>query len=136
MKILVFVISTVGLGLLCSLPGVLAGKYLAKKGLAKDQSIWVVTGEVFAMFLARLMLPSVPLAYIVTLAFVLSPIGVYRHDLWTTFRRGKRWWSKDNSEEIQPMFNLPISIVLSIIIGCIILFLVFGALSLTAHLLY
>ncbi len=125
MDAFVFVITTLVLGALCSIPGILLGRVLAAKGIATDQSVLVVISSIIGLFLSRLILPNVPVGYIAAFFIILIPIGVYRHDLWTTFREGRWWWSKKSTEH-QPIFNLPVSIIVSIAIGGVILILIFG----------
>jgi len=125
MNMLIFVVTTLGLGVLCSIPGVLIGKYLTKNGLATDRTILEVTSNVFGLFLTRLILPDIPLAYVVTLFLLLSPLGVFGFDLWTTFRNGRWWWMKESSER-QPLFSLPVSIIVYAVIGGVPLILAVG----------
>jgi hypothetical protein len=122
---LVFIITTLGLGLLCSIPGFLIGRYLTAKGIARDGPVWEIVSNICGLLIARLVLPDVPLIYIVAFFLVLSPFGVYRHDLWTTFRSGRWWWLKEDHER-QPLFSLPVSIILSLGIGVLLLVLLFG----------
>ena len=125
MQMFVFIITTLGLGVLCSIPGILVGRYLAIKGIARAHSKMEVATSIAGMFIVRLMLPDLPLIYIVPFFLFLSPLGAYRADLWTTFRSGKWWWLKKNDER-QPLFNLPVSIAISFGIGVVIMITIFG----------
>ena len=135
MNTVLFIVSTVGLGLFCSIPGVLIGKILSRKGIAKDQSILVIISDILGVFLARLVVPDAPLIYIVALFLIISPLGVCRHDLWTTFRSGKWWWLKSKDKR-EPWFSLSTSIALSVGIGFVFMGLVFGSWMLITYLLH
>gem|GEM_PF-3288600 len=134
MDVLFFIAVTSGLGILCSIPGILIGHFLAAKGIAPDQSRWVVMSSILGLLITRLMMPDVPLIYIVITFSILAPLGLYRHDLWTTFRSGRWWWLKPSNER-QPLFNLLISGILSLGIVVVLGILVLGIWILIANLL-
>ena len=89
MDILVFILATFGLGMLCSIPGVVVGRLLATKGLVREKPAWVCVANVCGLFVYRLWFPQVHLAYLLLVVTVLLPLGMYRQDLWTYFRVGK-----------------------------------------------
>jgi len=89
---LIFASSTLLLGILCSIPGVIAGRLLASNGIARDTSFWLIAVNIAGLFLERLLFPALPIGWLIAMHTLLSPLGIYRHDLWTTFRRGRWWW--------------------------------------------
>jgi hypothetical protein len=40
MNILIFILTTFGLGILCSVPGVVIGRLLAAKEIAREKPLW------------------------------------------------------------------------------------------------
>ena len=135
MNTVLFIVSTVGLGLFCSIPGVLTGKILSRKGIVRDRTILVISSDIFGFFLARLVVPDAPLIYIVVIFLIISPLGVHDYDLWTTFRSGKWWWLKSKDKR-EPWFSLSTSIALSVGIGFVFMGLVFGSWMLITYLLH
>ena len=120
MDILTFILTTLGWGITCSMPGVVMGQLLASKGIVRDRSIWVVGGSICGLLFGRLVLPSAPLSWLVVIFLILSPLGMYRDDLWTTFRRGKWWWVK-GSNDSRPIPTLIVGIILAIGVVMVIL---------------
>ena len=99
MDMLVFVVTTLILGVLCSIPGVITARLLASKGVVRVQPAWLDIGStVCGLLLARLLVPQLPLGYWVVGFLVLLPIGVYRDDLWATLFKGRWWWLKEKPE--------------------------------------
>ena len=98
MDMLVFVVTTLILGVLCSIPGVITARLLASKGVVRVQPVWQdIVGTVGGLALGRLLAPQLPLGYWVVGFLVLFPIGIYRDDLWATLFKG-RWWLKEKHE--------------------------------------
>lgn len=134
MNILVFITTTIGIGILISIPGILIGRFLVAKGIVRDRSVSVVVISVLVLLSIPLIAPDFPMIYIATVLLFFSPLGAYRDDLWTTFRSGKWWWLKKN-DEMQPLFDLPVSLILSLVIWGVVVALTVGALILIANLL-
>lgn len=87
--ILIFILTTFGLGVLCSIPTIVVGRLLAARGVVREMPVWVLTAGVGAMFLSRLLVPQAPVALVVAIVAIFLPLGMYRADLWTYFREGK-----------------------------------------------
>lgn len=89
MDILVFVLTTVGLGILCAIPGIVVGRLLAARGVVREAPIWLLVGGICILLVLRLSFPQAPLGLLVAIETVFLPLGMYRQDLWTYFRRGE-----------------------------------------------
>jgi hypothetical protein len=85
----VFVVITAGLGALCSIPGIVVGKWLASRGIVRETPIWLLVTSICMLFVLRILLREQPLWFHAVLVTVLVPLGIYRQDLWTYFRAGK-----------------------------------------------
>ena len=90
MDALAFALKTLGLGVLCSVPGIVAGRYLASREIVRETPIWLLVGSVCILFILRLSFPQARLEMLVGIVVVLVPLGMYRQDLWTYFREGRR----------------------------------------------
>jgi hypothetical protein len=89
MDILIFVLTTLGLGMLCSLPALFFGRLLAARGIVREKPAWVAGGAVCTLFAWRLWFPQAPLAPFLVIGAILLPLGAYRADLWTFCRERK-----------------------------------------------
>jgi hypothetical protein len=89
MDIFAFIFTTLGLGILCSIPGIIIGRLLAIRGIVRETPIWLLLGSVCILFVLRLSLPQAPLGLLIVIVTAFFPLGMYRHDLWTFFRRGR-----------------------------------------------
>ena len=83
MDILVFTFTTLALGILCSVPGIVLGRLLVARRVVRELSaVWLVGGSVGSMFFLRLLLPLAPLGLLAVVLVVGMPIGIYKADLW------------------------------------------------------
>lgn len=89
MDIFIFVLTTLGLGILCSIPGVFVGWLLATRGMVREKPSWIIGTSVCGLFVYRLWFSQVPLGYLLAVVTILLPLGMYRQDLWTYFRKGR-----------------------------------------------
>lgn len=93
METINFIFSSLFLGILCSIPGLLIGKVLSKKGLVRDGPWWVISLTVICMFGARLLFPRASILYIFGL-LLLASISFYSNELWLALNKGPWWWIK------------------------------------------
>ena len=93
---LVFILTTLGLGVLCSIPGIILGKWMVAKGVVQEEiSVkWMIGSTIVSFFVLRFLLPQASLVWIIIGASVMW-WGLYKSDLWTTFFRGRWWWQKN-----------------------------------------
>jgi chromate transport protein ChrA len=84
-----FWVSTLILGLISAVPGLIIGAILRRWRMVQSRSLWLVIGNVATLFIGRFMLPDVPAIYLVILITVLGPLGLYRNDLWTYWTKGE-----------------------------------------------
>ena len=110
-----FILTTLVLGLVCSLPGVIVGRILAAKGVVQDYKVKPVVLTVFVVLAGRLLLPGTPMIGVFAFGVLFSTFGVYRSDWWTTHRKG-RWWWFDPSEKEKP-FEIILGVV--VLTSCI-----------------
>jgi len=89
MDILIFILTTLGLGVLCSIPAIVVGRLLAARGIVREKPLWVIAGTVCTLFVWRLWFPQAPLGCFVAIGALFLPLAAYRADLWTYFRGWK-----------------------------------------------
>lgn len=88
--ILFFLITSIGLGVVCAVPAIVAGRFLSAREIARKQAPWVdISFSVGAVFIWRLVFPQVPLWLFVIIYIVVSPYRIYREQLWAYFLEGK-----------------------------------------------
>ena len=78
MEIASFLLTTFVLGALCSIPGVIFGYVLGRKGIVRNKPAWVVGGTIATLLLWRLRLPQVPLGCLVVGDSLFVSIGKRR----------------------------------------------------------
>ncbi|MGE3297722.1 MAG: hypothetical protein AB7I68_10270 [Porticoccaceae bacterium] len=93
METLLFVMQTLLLGIVCSLPAVAVGRLLAAKGLLMEMPKLVIGIVVIMLFALRIQFPQVSLARLVVLVAFLSPF-LYTRAVEVSFRLGNWWWKK------------------------------------------
>ena len=98
MGTIAFILSSVGLGILCSIPGLVAGYYWGKSGLVRNGPWWVLVATIIMVFGGRLIFPQIPLIYILVFLFVTSPF-VYNNELWLAFTKGRWWWVEEGDDD-------------------------------------
>jgi hypothetical protein len=89
MELFTFLVSTILAGLICSVPGYAIGKLLVRNGMVYDRSWGVVVGSVVVLLIWRLAFPATTWVWQLLGITVLMPIGIYRNDLWTYWRKAK-----------------------------------------------
>jgi len=96
MYTITFILTTIGLGLLWSIPGFAITKILARKGMVHDRPIIYIMyaiGVICVTFLLRR--NHVILSWwIYGISAILMPLAGARNKLILTGRRGKWWWKK------------------------------------------
>jgi hypothetical protein len=93
MNILNFLVITFALGILCSLPGVIIGKWLSAKGIAKDRSLAVLAVNVAGVLIVHLKIFPCPWYFYVACSLLFP--GIYRSDWPSYLAQGKFWWLKE-----------------------------------------
>lgn len=83
MDVVIFILTTLVLGVIMSIPGVMVGRLLASKGIVRARPKWIVGAGILGLFVARLMAPQAALRFLFALGIILVPLGMYRQDLWT-----------------------------------------------------
>jgi hypothetical protein len=98
---IVFILTTVGLGLLWSVPGIIIGYLLANRGLIPRSLLIIYVGSlVFMTFVLRLTSQPVFWGYYVLLS-VLTPLTAYRAGLMFSRQKGKWWWTRPQEKKIK-----------------------------------
>lgn len=87
MDVLVFVGTTLALGVACSIPTVLVGYLLKKKGKTHMPMLWGIGASVGIFFLLRLEFGDASLVTIGLIVALLTP-AIYRVDLWDAYKKG------------------------------------------------
>jgi hypothetical protein len=89
MDTFIFFLTTLTLGILGSVPGIVVGRLLVNKVVVREVPVWLLVGSVVMLFILRLSFPQAPLGLLVAIVTIFLPLGMYRQDLWTYLRRGK-----------------------------------------------
>jgi hypothetical protein len=97
MNMLIFLGIILAAGLVCSTPGLIFGRWLVAKGIAKDHSVLLVTVTVGVIALAHL--KSFPWPWWFYVMVSLFACAVYRSDWWSYSSRGKWWWRDGDSSK-------------------------------------
>jgi hypothetical protein len=84
-----FVLSSLILGLVSSIPGLILSEILRQRRVVQNRSLGLVIASVLCVFGWRLAFPTVPLACLTIVTMVLAPVAMYRHDIWTYWTSGK-----------------------------------------------
>lgn len=93
--ILVLLLTSFGLGVLCSIPTILFGRWLATRDIVSEPSIGIeIMIATCAVFFWQLLLPQISLWLFVIIYMVVSPYRAHRDKLWAYFLKGKQ--SKEN----------------------------------------
>ena len=100
MDLIAFALQTALMGGLASLPALLVGRVLERKGLVMQMPVVVIGIVVAVMFTLRLVLPDVPWPWLVGTLAVASPL-IYSRALWMPHRLG-RWWWLDGDKDGRP----------------------------------
>ena len=99
MDLIKLLVTSILLGLLCSIPGLALNTILMRKGLIRDSKVFIVFGCILGMLACQAFFPPVPAWLAMILIGFASPSGAFRNDLWLTSRRG-RWWWKDKNKDL------------------------------------
>jgi hypothetical protein len=94
MNMLIFLGITLAAGLVCSTPGLIFGRWLVARGIAKDHSVLLVTVTVGVIALAHL--KSFPWPWWFYAMVSLFAFAVYRSDWWSYSSQGAWWWRDKN----------------------------------------
>jgi hypothetical protein len=98
MELIVFAIQTTLLGVMASLPALLIGNALERKGLVLQMPVVVLAVVVAVMFVLRLLLPDSPWYRLVLTVAVASPL-IYSRSLWMPLKLGRWWWLDRNKDD-------------------------------------
>ena len=100
MDTFLFILSTITIGLLCSIPSLVLGYWLDKKGFAAFQPYLTPFLFIGVLFWMRLAAPNANLVFFICWLILFSP-AIYSQDLWFTYKRGKWWWNQNDSEKTE-----------------------------------
>ena len=85
-----FVVITLVIGLLYSVPGVLLGYWLEKKYVAPNRSFISISFCVVLVFIQRIWLPNVSFHWLALVLLTGSTLGVYRMDIYWAISKKSR----------------------------------------------
>lgn len=89
-----FLVKIGALGVLASVPTLVIGPMLARRGIVREAPRWVVVALGMAlMLMVTLTAPLWPLA-VDMLGAAAVTLAICNPDLWSTFREGRWWWLK------------------------------------------
>lgn len=97
MSIILYILSSLAYGVVCSIPGIMFGYLLGEKGIVRNSPWWVIVMSTLGVFGLRIFFPSVSIWIILIVLSLTSPF-IYRHDLWNTWVKGKWWWVKKDGD--------------------------------------
>ena len=95
---LYYILVTLGVGVVCSIPGVIIGRALAKRGWIREEGVWPVLLAIAMLFILRLTFPEMSIIYQAVFVTIFVPITICRNDVWTSLQKGKRWWEHENEK--------------------------------------
>ena len=96
MKPMLFILSSFFLGILCSIPGLIIGRYLDKRGVIRSSPWLIVTMAIVWTFGGRILFPEFSLISILLVISSALPF-IYVNELWFTMKWGRWWWLKIDS---------------------------------------
>jgi hypothetical protein len=91
-----FVITTIVFGFLSSIPALVMGYFLDKKGLAAYQPYLTIFLYICVLFWIRLAAPRANLIFVICFLILGSP-SIYSQGLWFTYKKGRWWWKSNDS---------------------------------------
>ena len=96
---LYYILVTLGVGVLCSIPAIIISRLLAKRGWIRETGVWPVLGAIGILFFLRLTLPEMSIVYLAVVVTIVIPITICRNDVWTSLQKGKRWWEHEDNKQ-------------------------------------
>ena len=125
MALFILIVTSLGIGIACSLPGILIGQWLAVKGFVRDHPIRLA---LFCMavilFFARLGGASIPWwGYL--WGSILPPLGFYRADMAIYWDRGSWWWlKKEFADQVDDPLGIWLDVICAILVVGMIMWIV------------
>ena len=123
MDVFVFILTTLILGILCAIPGIIVGRLWEARGLARSLPIPFLGTTVFLVFLFRLRDLVLPWWFYVGASIVL-PLILFRFEFMATSQKGKWWWLKESEKKTSLLGWLVIAIVIAVGIVGLVLFII------------
>jgi glucan phosphoethanolaminetransferase (alkaline phosphatase superfamily) len=77
-----FILTSLGIGMLFSVPGILLGYWLKKKNIAPNRSLLTIIFCVVLTFVKRIWIPDLALHWFALVLLTGSTLGVYRMDFY------------------------------------------------------
>lgn len=91
MEAIQFILISLGIGILFSIPGILLGYWLKKKNIAPNRSWSSIIHCLILTFVTRIWLPDAPFFWFAFFLLAGSTLGVYRMDIyWAKRSRSKK----------------------------------------------
>lgn len=89
-----FLLETLGVWLVCILPGIGLGRLLAQKGIVRDKSVSFSLLTLVFVLLGRLSDKIPDTWWYYTLITIIGFLSDYRYEYGNTWRWGRWWWLK------------------------------------------
>lgn len=89
-----FILVTIGIGVLISIPMVLIQLWLIREGLSREPIWFIIIGAFLLVFIQRIWFSDISWACSGPLIIIGGLLGLNRGYLWRTMRRGAWWWKE------------------------------------------
>jgi hypothetical protein len=94
-EITIFILTTIGIGIIFSMPTVLIQLWLIKIGAVREGVLRVIIGVYVAVLIIRIWFNDTSWLCSGLLIIIVSILGMNRGDLWDTMQYGTWWWKTE-----------------------------------------
>ncbi|MBI5932394.1 MAG: hypothetical protein HY867_01700 [Chloroflexi bacterium] len=98
MEIFWFILTGLFFGFLCSIPGLLFGYFLDKKGIIRSSPWLIIISTIVWTFGGRILFPDYSFISILLFISIAAPL-IYMNELWFTAKWGRWWWLKTDKHK-------------------------------------
>jgi hypothetical protein len=93
-----FILVTIGIGVLISIPMVLVQLKLIRDGIVRESIWFIVIGAFLGVFIKRIWFNEISWAIFGPLIIIGGLLSLNRGDLWRTMQHGRWWWKENNNK--------------------------------------
>jgi hypothetical protein len=96
--VIIFILKTVGIGILLLIPTIVIQKWLIKIGAVRDGLFRIIIGIFLVVFIKQLWFSEDSWLFWGALIIIGCILAMNRGDLWDTMQYGLRWWESEKKE--------------------------------------
>ena len=89
LDILVFVITSIGIGILFAIPGFVFGSFLEKHEIATNRAIDVLIFSLFFVFVKRIWYEDIPYSWLAIILILGTTVGVYSMEIYWSIKKDR-----------------------------------------------